>query len=133
MERLLLLVIGAFSGIALSLVFQVSAQGENGAATKPVYVVVSAEIHEPDQLGPYAEAARPLALAAGLEVLARVPAVPEENVFEGTWPHAGGITIEKFESMQAFRDFWNSDDYQAAIELRKGKVDLNFVVALEAN
>ena len=86
MERLLLLVIGAFSGIALSLVLQVSAEGENGAATKPVYVVVSAEIHEPDQLGPYAEAARPLALAAGLEVLAGLCGVALQHVGHHGYP-----------------------------------------------
>lgn len=33
--------------------------------------------------------------------------------------------------MDDFTAFWNSPGYQEAIELRKGKVELDFVVALE--
>ena len=33
--------------------------------------------------------------------------------------------------MDEFTAFWNSPGYQEAIELRNGKVELDFVVALE--
>ncbi len=61
-----------------------------------------------------------------------MPTVPDDHVFEGEWPFEGGITIERFESMEAFRSFWYSDAYQAAIPLREGKAELNFVVAVPA-
>ncbi|MCY4013877.1 MAG: DUF1330 domain-containing protein [Gammaproteobacteria bacterium] len=50
----------------------------------------------------------------------------------GEWPYAEGfVAIETFRSMDDFTAFWNSPGYQEAIELRKGKVELDFVVALE--
>lgn len=91
-----------------------------------------AQILEPEGLDAYAEAAAPLALEHGLEILGRMPTVPDDHVFEGEWPFEGGITIERFESMEAFRSFWYSDAYQAAIPLREGKAELNFVVAVPA-
>ena len=72
-----------------------------------------------------------LAQAAGINVLARAETA-NVRVMEGEWPYAGGfVAIETFRSMDDFTAFWNSPGYQDAIELRKGKVELDFVVALE--
>ncbi len=126
MGRMALLIAGAVLGALLGYVYQAGAQ-EDGDG---VYVVVSARVLDPDGLEPYAEAAGPLALESGLEILGRLESVPEDHVFEGEWPFDGGITIERFESMEALREFWYSDVYQEAIPLREGKVDINFVVAV---
>ena len=41
------------------------------STAKPAYVILSAEFLEPEKLGPYQEAAQPLAQQAGAQVLAR--------------------------------------------------------------
>lgn len=98
----------------------------------PAFVLVSGRVIDNAGLEAYGEAAGPLAQAAGIEVLARQDATAL-HVVEGNWPHADGfVVIERFNSMQDFLSFWNSPGYQEAIKLREGKVELDFVVALEA-
>ena len=95
------------------------------------YVLVSGRVIDPTGLEAYGEAAGPLAQAAGIDVLARSETASVQ-VMEGEWPHADGfIAIETFRSMDDFNAFWNSPGYQRAIALREGKVELDFVVALE--
>ena len=103
-----------------------------GPAGEPLaYVLVSGRVIDDTGLEAYGEAAGPLAQAAGINVVARAETA-NVHVMEGEWPHADGfIAIETFTSMDEFTDFWNSPGYQEAIELRKGKVELDFVVALE--
>lgn len=96
----------------------------------PAYIVVSAKVVDQAALGPYGEAAGPLAQAAGIEILAR-RTPPEMLVLEGEWPYEEGITIERFRSMKALKDFWYSEGYQEAKKLREGVVKINFIVALE--
>ena len=43
-----------------------------------------------------------------------------------------GNTCGSFPSMQALKDFWYSDAYQAAKKHRDGQLDVNFIVAIEA-
>lgn len=108
------------------------AQAAALAGEKAAYLVVSSQVIDPEPLAAYAEAAGPGAAAAGVEILAQADA-DELEVLEGAWPHPGGVTIERFTSMQALLDFWHSDEYQAAIGLREGAIDIEFIVALEAN
>ena len=131
MSRTAVLLIGVLCGAIGTYAVQGVAQ-TNAEGSRPVYVLVSAEVNDAEGLSAYAEAAGPLARKAGIEIMARLESVPDELVFEGEWPHDGGITIERFESMAAFERFWSSDEYQAAIPLREGKVDINFVVAVPA-
>ena len=95
------------------------------------YVLVNGRVIDDTGLEAYGEAAGPLAQAAGINVLARAETA-DVRVMEGEWPYAEGfVAIETFRSMDDFTAFWNSPGYQQAIELRKGKVELDFVVALE--
>ena len=96
----------------------------------PGYIVVSASATptNPEAMEAYRAAAGPLAVAAGLEVVARSPKV---TVLEGEWPYEEGMTIEKFTSMAAVMEFWYSDAYQEAKKLREGASKINFIVALE--
>ena len=96
----------------------------------PAYLVVSAKTINQDAIKAYGAAAEPLALAAGLEVVAGRPD-PTVTVLEGEWPYDEGILIEKFTSMAALREFWYSDSYQEAKKLRKGALKVNFIVAVE--
>lgn len=77
----------------------------------------------------YRQAAGPLALKAGLEVLAS--GNPALHVLEGSWTHAGGLTIERYRSMDDLLAFWNSTGYHEAKRLRAGHVEMNFIVAIE--
>ena len=105
-----------------------------GFAQEPealAYVLVSGRVVDDSGLEAYGEAAGPLAQAAGIDVVARADAA-DLQVMEGAWPHDDGfVAIETFRSMDDFTAFWNSPGYQNAIKLREGKVELDFVVALE--
>lgn len=98
---------------------------------KPAYLIVNGETLDSDTMGPYAEAAGPIARDLGLKVLARADSVTQDAVLEGEWQHEGFVVVEKFPSMQALKDFWYSEAYQAAIPLRADGVKINFIVALE--
>lgn len=114
--------LGVFVGIAYA----------ESDATVPAYVLVAGRVIDPSGLDAYGEAAGPLAQAAGIEVLAR-QGRESLHVVEGEWPYADGfVAVERFRSLQDFLGFWNSPGYQQAIKLRQGKVELDFVVALEA-
>ena len=74
--------------------------------------------------------AGPLAVAAGLEIVAGRPD-PTVTVLEGEWPYEEGIVIERFSSMAVLKEFWYSDGYQEAKKLREGASKVNFIVAVE--
>ena len=98
-------------------------------AVKPAYLVASSRPIHPDKMAPYRAAAGPLATKAGLEILASGD--PSAHVLEGAWSHAGGLTIERYRSMEELLAFWNSPGYQEAKKLRAGNVEMNFIVAIE--
>lgn len=110
----------------------ITARATSAAEDKapPAYIVVSSKLLKPDAIGPYRDAAGPLAQAAGIEILA---GRPDSGflVLEGEWPYEEGIVIERFRSMQALKDFWFSEGYQEAKKLREGVAKINFIVALE--
>ena len=98
-------------------------------AVKPAYLVASSRPIHPDRMAPYRAAAGPLATKAGLEILASGD--PAAHLLEGAWPYAGGLTIERYRSMEDLLAFWNSPGYQEAKKLRAGHVEMNFIVAIE--
>jgi uncharacterized protein (DUF1330 family) len=51
------------------------------------------------------------------------------QVLEGKWPYQGRVAVEKFRSMKALLDFWNSKAYQ---EARKFRTEANVIIAVEA-
>ena len=53
------------------------------STAKPAYVILSAEFLEPEKLGPYQEAAQPLAQQAGAQVLARGASGTSVHLLEG--------------------------------------------------
>ena len=118
------------AGIAIG--SMVSGMAEETAASQVplAHVIVGGRILDPEGLGPYAEKAGPPAQAAGINVIARAESQGDILVTEGSWPYEGFLVIETFNSMEEFEAFWASAEYQEAIELREGKVELDFVVAL---
>lgn len=122
---LVTLVIGLALGASIGTVYA------DQHAARPAYVLVSGRIIDADELDPYRAAAGPLALAAGIEMVARAEAATL-HVLEGQWPHDGFVALERYRSMSDFLEFWNSPGYQQAKRLRAGKVELDFVVAIES-
>ena len=117
----LVLIIGAVLGATVTAAVD---------APKPAYLLASGTLVEGVEeadLMPYLRKAGPAALAAGVQSVASA----EVEVLEGSWPHNKTVTIERFASMQALRDFWNSPDYQEAIKLRAGMIKMDFIVAME--
>ena len=98
-------------------------------AAKPAYLIASSRAIHPEKMAAYRAAAGPLAAQAGLEILA--PGDPKAHVLEGTWPVDGGLTVERFRSMEDLLAFWNSPGYTEAKKLRAGNVEMPFIVAIE--
>ena len=92
------------------------------AATNPVPA-------PPDRMAKYREAAGPLARQAGMQLLGAGEPGSTLQVLEGKWPYQGRVAVEKFRSMKALLDFWNSQAYQ---EARKFRTDANVIIAVEA-
>ena len=96
---------------------------------KPAFMVVSSRPISPDKMGPYRQAAIPLATRAGMQMVAS--GNPALHVLEGKWTLPGSLSIEQYRSMDDLLEFWNSPGYQDAKKLRAGLVEMNFIVAIE--
>jgi uncharacterized protein (DUF1330 family) len=46
--------------------------------------------------------------------------------------YEGRVVVEKFRSMKALMDFWNSPGYREAKKLREGAMEVNSIIAVEA-
>jgi uncharacterized protein (DUF1330 family) len=107
------------------------AQG-NGSGEKAAYLIAATSNVQapPDKMAKYREAAGPLAKQAGMQLLgAGEPGKPTLQVLEGKFPYQGRVAVEKFRSMKALTDFWNSQAYQ---EAKKNRTEANFIIAVEA-
>ena len=113
--------------IVTSINSQLVAQGMPSA-----YLIISVNEMHIDQMGPYFESTPPILgkYVDNVETLAN--AVEEDIVtLEGEWNFPGRILIEEFSSMEELKAYWYSDEYQAAILLREGLVEMNFAIAIE--
>ena len=119
-------ILGFVLGALVTASVGMAVAGEN---SKPAYLVVGSRPVVGADMSAYRDAAVPLAQQAGLQILAR-DAVTPAQVLEGSWPYEGLLIVEQFDSMDAIMSFWHSDEYQAAKQLRAGKVELDFVVAI---
>ena len=89
----------------------------------PAYLIVETDIHDPEQYEHY-KAASPAAVeAGGGRFLVRGG---ELAVLEGDWQPKRLVVIE-FESLEAAKRFYESDQYQEAKRLRDGAADLRMV------
>lgn len=86
------------------------------------YVILTEEIRDPEGMKAYGRAAR--AAMGDVKVLA-VDANPQ--LLEGTW-HGHQTVVLEFESVQAAQDWYDSDAYRAARELRHAAAYTNAVI-----
>lgn len=87
------------------------------------YVIVTESIKDPAGMAEYGKAAAK-AMAKGVKVLA---IDTEPQVLEGEWPATQTVVLE-FESPEAARAWYESEEYQAAIPLRQAAADCNAVI-----
>ena len=89
----------------------------------PAYLIVETDIHDPEQYEQY-KAASPGAVASGGgRFLVRGG---ELAVLEGDWQPKRLVVLE-FESLEAAKRFYDSEQYQEAKRLRDGAADLRMV------
>lgn len=86
------------------------------------YVILTEEIRDPEGMKAYGRSAG--AAMGGVKVLA-VDASPQ--LLEGTW-HGHQTVVLEFESVQAAQDWYDSDAYRAARELRHAAAYTNAVI-----
>jgi uncharacterized protein (DUF1330 family) len=101
------------------------------AGEKAAFLIASTKALQtsPERMKAYRETAGPLARQAGMQLLGAGESGKTVQVLEGKFPFDGRIAVEKFRSMKALLDFWNSPEYQKAKKLRE---EANFIVAVEA-
>ena len=83
-----------------------------------IYFVVQGEVKDQDGLQEYMEAAKSSTLGRGRAL------VVDDNVLpiEGEW-HGSRLVILEFEDEEAFRDWYESPEYQNALPLRLAATD----------
>ncbi len=109
-------------------------KSEAASAELPAYMIVSGHrLKPPEAMTAYRQAAGPLAMAAGYQLLATQPTKDKIQLLEGEWNHDGFLLVEKYTSMEALLKFWNSPEYQAAKKLRADAVKMDFIVAIEGS
>jgi uncharacterized protein (DUF1330 family) len=129
----------SMSLVAVFALGHVSARWHDGTAhaqtnppvEKAAYLIAASNPVQapPESMAKYREAAGPLARQAGVKLLGAGVAGSTLQVLEGKWPYQGRVAVERFRSMKALLDFWNSSEYQKA---RKFRTDANFIIAVEA-
>jgi uncharacterized protein (DUF1330 family) len=87
------------------------------------YVIFKETIHDPEAMKAYSETAAK-AIGGGPKVLA---VDGEPQVLEGEWPATQTVVLE-FESVEAAKDWYESDAYQAAVPLRQAAADTDVVI-----
>jgi uncharacterized protein (DUF1330 family) len=92
----------------------------------PAYVIVETDVHDPEQYEQY-KAASPGAVAAGGGRF--VARGGELAVLEGDWNPSRLVVLE-FPDLETVKEWYASEQYQAAKKLRDGAARLN-IVAVE--
>ena len=86
------------------------------------YVILTEAINDPEGMKAYGRAAG--AAMSGINILA-VDTAPK--VIEGAW-HGDQTVVLEFESVDAARDWYESEAYQKAAKLRQAAADCNVVI-----
>lgn len=88
------------------------------------YIILTEAIKDPAGMQAYARAASSTMAQRAATILA-VDRAPQ--VLEGTW-HGDQTVVLEFESVDAARAWYESDDYQKAARLRQAAADCNAVI-----
>lgn len=89
-----------------------------------VYFVVQEKVNDPEGLGAYGEAASSTLKGRGRALVVDDAVTP----VEGDW-HGERLVVLEFEDEAAFRDWYDSPEYQAALPLRLAATDSRAALA----
>ena len=96
---------------------------------KEAYLLFSfTEQGEMRNFGEYAKAANAVLEKFGGELLVAGAKDAFISKFEGDWPAGAGLTLIRFPSRENLEAFWESDEYQAIIDLRTAILQANFTI-----
>jgi uncharacterized protein (DUF1330 family) len=86
------------------------------------YIVITEDVKDPAGMAEYAKSAGKAMAGATLLSFDQKP-----ETLEGEW-HGTQTVLLEFESVEAAREWYNSDAYQAAVKLRQSAADCNGVI-----
>ena len=86
------------------------------------YIIITEDVHDPAGMAEYAKLAGKA--MAGSTLLSFDQ---KSEVLEGEW-HGTQTVLLEFESVEAAREWYNSDAYQEAAKLRQAAADCNAVI-----
>ena len=86
------------------------------------YIIITEDVKDPAGMVEYAKAAGKAMAGATLLSFDQKPVV-----LEGTW-HGTQTVLLEFESVEAARAWYDSEEYQAAVGLRQAAADCNGVI-----
>jgi uncharacterized protein (DUF1330 family) len=86
------------------------------------YVILTEAVKDPEGMKAYARAAGTAMSGVGILAVDTAP-----RVIEGTW-HGNQTVVLEFESVDAARAWYESEDYQKAVKLRQAAADCNAVI-----
>ncbi|MGX9792719.1 DUF1330 domain-containing protein [Mycobacterium sp. MMS18-G62] len=86
------------------------------------YILITEDVHDPAGMAEYAKLAGKAMAGATLLSFDQKP-----EVIEGSWHGTQSVLLE-FDSVEAARDWYNSDAYQEAVKLRQAAANCNGVI-----
>jgi uncharacterized protein (DUF1330 family) len=86
------------------------------------YIIITEDVKDPAGMAEYGKVASQA--MAGAKLLSFDP---KAEVLEGEW-HGTQTVLLEFESVEAAREWYNSDAYQEAAKLRQAAADCNGVI-----
>jgi uncharacterized protein (DUF1330 family) len=86
------------------------------------YIIITEDIKDPAGMAEYGKVASQAMAGATLLSFDQKP-----EVLEGEW-HGSQTVVLEFESVDAAREWYHSDAYQAAAKLRQAAADCNGVI-----
>ena len=110
---------------------ETAVEGVAEVAERPAYLIISINEIDREKMAPYFEAVRPLVQKAGGAELLGLAQQDDIEVLEGEWDFPGILVIEKFNSMEALKSYWYSEEYEEVKKLRQGPAEANFFIAIE--
>ena len=110
--------------VAVVVMGVISATQQAGETTKRAYLLVQADISNPERYADYAKLAPDIVTQYGGRYLARGG---RSLTLEGP-PARSRVVVIEFPSVEAAQRFYNSPEYTAARKLREGSATAQFVV-----
>jgi uncharacterized protein (DUF1330 family) len=92
--------------------------------TKPAYMVIRIDVHDPAAMAPYAAGTMPLLEQHDARVVVATNTIKLED---GAWPR-GRVVVIEFPSLAKAKAFWNSAEYAPLKTMREATSDADILL-----